>query len=63
VVVHAFNPSTFRKRQMDLGQPGLHSEFQNSQDYRIRPCLKPTNKKQQRKEGRKERRTEGREGV
>lgn len=24
----------------DQGQPGLHSEFQTTQDYVVRPCLK-----------------------
>jgi hypothetical protein len=42
VLVHAFNPSTSRQRQADFwvwGQPGLQSEFQDSQDYTEKPCL------------------------
>jgi hypothetical protein len=37
MVAHAFNPSTGRQRQADFwvrGQPGLQSEFQDSQSYR-----------------------------
>jgi hypothetical protein len=49
VVAHAFNPSTWRQRQADFwvrGQPGLQSEFQDSQGYTEKPCLeKQTNKK------------------
>jgi hypothetical protein len=47
-VAHAFNP---RQRQADFwvwGQPGLQSEFQDSQGYTDKPCLKKpkqTNKK------------------
>jgi hypothetical protein len=42
VVVHAFNPST---REVEAGdfwvvdQPGLHSEFQDSQSCTEKPCL------------------------
>ena len=35
-----------RQRQVDFwvqGQPGLQSEFQNSQDYTEKPCLKKQN--------------------
>ena len=42
VVAHAFNPSTGRQRQADFwvrGQPGLQSEFQDSQGYTEKPCL------------------------
>ena len=42
VVVHAFNPSTWGQRQADFwvwGQPGLRSEFQDSQGYSEKPCL------------------------
>jgi len=50
VVVPAFNPALRRQRQVDLrvpGQPGLQSEFQNSQGYPGKPCLKnPKNPKQ-----------------
>jgi hypothetical protein len=37
VVAHAFDPSTWEARQADFwvqGQPGLQSEFQDSQGYR-----------------------------
>jgi hypothetical protein len=36
-------PALGRQRQADFrvrGQPGLHSEFQDSQDYTEKPCLK-----------------------
>jgi hypothetical protein len=36
-----------RQRQVDFwvwGQPGLQSEFQDSQGYTEKPCLKKTNK-------------------
>jgi hypothetical protein len=36
VVVHTFNPALGRQKQMDFwirGQPGLQSEFQDSQGY------------------------------
>jgi hypothetical protein len=43
VVVHTFNPELEGQRQVDFwvwGQPGLQSEFQESQGYTERPCLK-----------------------
>jgi hypothetical protein len=47
VVAHTFNPST-RVR----GQPGLQSEFQDSQDYTEKPCLeKPKKKKKKAGQG------------
>jgi hypothetical protein len=36
------NPALVRKRQMDFrdqGQPGLQSEFQDSQGFTEKPCL------------------------
>ncbi|KAL6084455.1 hypothetical protein STEG23_011241, partial [Scotinomys teguina] len=45
VVAHAFSPSTREAEgQLDLqvgvqGQPGLQSEFQDSQGYTGKPCL------------------------
>jgi hypothetical protein len=46
-------PALGRQRQADLwfqGQPGLQSEFQDSQDYTEKPCLEKTkNKKKQKK--------------
>jgi hypothetical protein len=41
-------PALGRQRQADFwvwGQPGLQSEFQDSQDYTEKPCLKKTKKK------------------
>jgi hypothetical protein len=35
-------PALGRQRQVELcewGQPGLHSEHQDSQGYKVRPCL------------------------
>lgn len=44
MVAHASNPSTPEERQEDLcwilGQSDLYSEFQDSQIYRDRLCLK-----------------------
>jgi hypothetical protein len=40
VVPHTFNPTLGRHKQMDLFEPGLHSEFQDIQSYIERPCLK-----------------------
>jgi hypothetical protein len=48
-------PALRRQRQADLwvrGQPGLHSEFQDSQGYTEKPCLKK-NKKQTNKQKKK----------
>jgi hypothetical protein len=51
VVAHAFNPSTWEAEAggslADLwvkGQPGLQSEFQDSQGYTEKPCLRKQNK-------------------
>jgi hypothetical protein len=43
VVVHAFDASTWEAeagRFLVRGQPGLHSEFKDRQDYIEKPCLK-----------------------
>jgi hypothetical protein len=40
-------PALWRQRQADFfvrGQPGLQSEFQDSQSYTEKPCLKKQNK-------------------
>jgi hypothetical protein len=47
-VVHAFNPSTWeaeagRFLSSVRGQPGLQSEFQDSQGYTEKPCPKKAN--------------------
>jgi hypothetical protein len=48
VMAHAFNPSTWGvEGQADFwvqGQPGLQSEFQDSQGYTEKPCLEKTNR-------------------
>jgi hypothetical protein len=53
VVVHAFNSSTREVRPTDFGvqgQPGLQSEFQDSQGYTEKPYLeKAQNKTKQKK--------------
>jgi hypothetical protein len=51
MVAHAFNPSLWEAVR---GQPGLQSEFQDSQGYTEKPCVekpkpKPKNKKQNKK--------------
>jgi hypothetical protein len=49
VVVHAFNPTLGRQRQADFwvwGQPGLQSEFQDSQGYTEKPFFKKQTNKQ-----------------
>jgi hypothetical protein len=43
MAAHAFNPSTVEAeagRFLTQGQPGLQSEFQDSQGYTEKPCLK-----------------------
>jgi hypothetical protein len=45
-------PALRRQRQADFwvrGQPGLQSEFQDSQGYTEKPCLKQTNKQTNKK--------------
>jgi hypothetical protein len=55
MVVHTFNPRLGRQKQADFwvwGQPGLQSEFQDSQGYTEKPCLekqKTNNKTKQNK--------------
>jgi hypothetical protein len=53
-VAHAFNPST-QEAEADFvlwvrGQPGLQSEFQDSQGYTEKPCLEKTNKQKKTKQ-------------
>jgi hypothetical protein len=51
-------PSLGRQRQADFlvpGQPGLQSEFQDSQGYTEKPCLKKPKKKKERNKERKNR--------
>jgi hypothetical protein len=48
-MVYAFNP---KETQMDFCvwvQPGLQGEFQNSQGYTEKPCLKKTTKQNKQK--------------
>jgi hypothetical protein len=52
VVAQPLIPALGRQRQADFGvrgQPGLQSEFQDSQGYTEKPCLEKTkkNKKEQ----------------
>ena len=57
VVAHAFNPSTWQAEAggfLSSSQPGLQSEFQDSQGYTEKPCLKkPKEKKKEKKKKRK----------
>jgi flagellar biosynthesis/type III secretory pathway protein FliH len=46
-------PALGRQRQVDFwvrGQPGLQSEFQDSQSYTEKPCLKKRQDKKEKKE-------------
>jgi hypothetical protein len=46
MVVNAFNPSTWEAEFEDFwvwSQPGLQSEFQDSQDYTEKLCLEKPN--------------------
>jgi hypothetical protein len=48
VVAHVFNPSTWEAESggfLSSRPPGLQSEFQDSQGYTDKPCLKKTKKK------------------
>lgn len=38
-MVHTFNPSTWKA---ETGQPGLHGDFQTSQDYIVKHYLQKT---------------------
>jgi hypothetical protein len=50
VVAHTFNPSTREAEAGGVrGQPGLQSEFQDSQGYTEKPCLEKTKKKKKTK--------------
>jgi hypothetical protein len=54
VVAHAFNPSTWEAEAggfLSLRPDGLQSEFQDSQGYTEKPCLK--NKKQNKTKNKK----------
>jgi hypothetical protein len=51
MVTHAFNPSTWEAeagRFLSSSQPGLQSEFQDSQGYTEKPCLKKPNQRKKR---------------
>jgi hypothetical protein len=48
VVAHSFNPSSWEAEAgkfLVRDQPGLQSEFQDSQGYTEKPCLKKEKKK------------------
>ena len=55
VVAHPFNPSTLEEKAgrslCVQGQPGLQSEFKNSQKYTEKPCLKKQKIKNKRNRG------------
>ena len=46
MVAYAFNPSTQEAELWVWSQPGLQSEFQDSQGYTEKPCLKKQTNKQ-----------------
>jgi hypothetical protein len=50
VVVHVFNPSTKKAEaggSLNSSQPGLQSQFQDSQEHTEKPCLKKPKQQQQ----------------
>jgi len=54
VVAHTFNPSTWEAEAggfLSWGQPGLQSEFQDSQGCTEKPCLEKPKKKKKKKKG------------
>jgi hypothetical protein len=58
-MVHAFNPSTWEAEAGGFwvwGQPGLQSEFQDSQGYTVKPC--PEKKQKKRKKEKKKKHIE-----
>jgi hypothetical protein len=64
VVAHTFNPSTREAEQADFwvrGQPGLQSEFQDSQGYTEKPCLEKPKKKK--KKGKKKKKKKDKTGF
>jgi hypothetical protein len=53
MVVLSFNPSTWETEAggfLSSGQPGLQSEFQDSQGYTEKPCLEKQKQKQTNKQ-------------
>jgi hypothetical protein len=57
MVAHAFNPSTREAEVVDFwvwGQPGLQSEFQDSQGYTEKPCLEKRERERERLKSREE---------
>jgi hypothetical protein len=59
VVAHTFNPSTQEAEAggfLSSRQPGLQSEFQDSQGYTEKPCLKKPKKKKKEKKKKKKKR-------
>jgi hypothetical protein len=57
MVAHVFNPSPGRQRQVDFwvrGQLSLQSEFQDSQAYTEKPCLKKTKQTNKQKQKQKQ---------
>jgi hypothetical protein len=62
LLAQAFSPSTWKADLWVWGQPGPQSEFQDSQGYTEKLCLKTkqNERKEERKEERKKERKEGR---
>ena len=61
-VAHAFNPSIWETeagRFLSSRQPGLQSEFQDSQDYTEKPCLKKTKTNKQKNKTNKNKTKQG----
>lgn len=58
-VAHAFDPNTQEAKEgssvLVRGQPGLQSEFQDSQGYIVKPCVvKKRERERKKEEGEKE---------
>ena len=66
MVGHAFNSSTQEAEAggfLSLGQPGLQSEFQDSQGYTDKPCLEKQKTKNKKKQQQKKTKQKSHNGI
>ena len=64
-MIHILIPAVRKQRQEGLrvaGQPGLQREFQDSQGYTEKCCLKKKKEEEKKKKGKQEGTKEGRKG-